>query len=177
MNIETCPHGARSAVSSAVIAFLPKRNATVPLQYGIEHSFKENIHSDILHRSFSRGRIKKSCLSYSFSSPTNCCLQYCCAQRLAFPFGEGAPVRTLGRKRFSQRHDDKHIGIYGKTPKRWFLPTAKRIFTLYQTSSVTQIGSEVPIWVPASPKGKPRALPRQCCKHQFIHLLRPGRQA
>ena len=98
----------------------------------------------------------------------NCCLQYCCAQRLAFPFGEGAPVRTLGRKRFSQRHDDKHTGIYGKTPKRWFLPTAKRIFTLYQTSSVTQIGSEVPIWVPASPKGKPRALPRQCCKQQFI---------
>ena len=97
----------------------------------------------------------------------NCCLQYCCAQRLAFPFGEGAPVRTLGRKRFSQRHDDKHTGIYGKTPKRWFLPTAKRIFTLYQTSSVTQIGSEVPIWVPASPKGKPRALPRQCCKQQF----------
>ena len=101
----------------------------------------------------------------------NCCLQYCCAQRLAFPFGEGAPVRTLGRKRFSQRHDDKHTGIYGKTPKRWFLPTAKRIFTLYQTSSVTQIGSEVPIWVPASPKGKPRALPRQCCKQQFTSVL------
>ena len=34
------------------------------------------------------------------ANQTNWRLAGCCAQRLAFPYGEGAPVRALGRKRF-----------------------------------------------------------------------------
>ena len=49
-----------------------------------------------------------------------------------------------------------------------FLRTALVIGRFRHSSSVTKIGSEAPILATASSRGKPRALPRQYDKHQFI---------
>ena len=51
------------------------------------------------------------------------------------------------------------------------LHTAPVIGRFRHSSSVTKIGSEAPILATASPRGKPRALPRQCDIHQFVGLL------
>ena len=50
-------------------------------------------------------------------------------------------------------------------------PGAWEVFKYRHSSSVTRIGSEVPIRATASPRGKPRALPRQCVYQHFAVWL------
>ena len=75
-----------------------------------------------------------------------------------------------------RRQVQEHMRTRGQTVFQYgaFLRTAPVIERFRHSSSVTKIGSEAPILATASPRGKPRALPRQCDKHQFIALVQAG---
>ena len=96
---------------------------------------------------------------YSISAPAR--------QRHTFSRGEGGPpalcAETAGRK----RNAGDTVG-YGKMLRLAEIQPSSRSETVFfpsdfrpHSSSVTAIGSEVPIAVTASPRGKLRALPRQ----------------
>ena len=72
-----------------------------------------------------------------------------------------------------RRQVQEHMRTRGQTEFQngAILHTAPVIGRFRHSSSVTKIGSEAPILATASPRGKPRALPRQCDIHQFVGLL------
>ena len=81
----------------------------------------------------------------------NCCLSHWRLQRpLAFPPGEGAPVRTLGRKRNGDIWDDICTKTGQIMSKYGALSRTAPIIYRYRRSSSVSLRST------ASPRGKPR---------------------